>query len=261
MSIYNGKTFDKVIKDNISAIKWLTMSGFIPFVTACLKCQGRCRLKESVQKVHKTDGYGWWCDGCRKFLPVSIRVGTVLQGSKYPAEQWCKLLWAFFQKLSVSNAEKWIHWSTRQISRIYRLFQKALAIAHYDNLPDNKPWYTYEIDETNIRKRKRNDVGTIIAALWIFGYFCEETKQVHQEPTPDGRGEQQLLPIIQEHLPEGSNIKSDQWSAYIPLPDIGYHHRTVSHTYEMVNGDNGCHINNIERTWKETKKIINDMVV
>ena len=50
---------------------------------------------------------------------------------------------------------------------------------------------------------------------------------------------------------------TDSWAAYNRLPNLGYIHSTVNHTYRFVDVlDNTCHINTIEGLWHDVKETI-----
>ncbi|MCB9801507.1 MAG: transposase [Pseudomonadales bacterium] len=64
---------------------------------------------------------------------------------------------------------------------------------------------------------------------------------------------EQLMPIIQGKILEGSTIYSDGWQAYDGLILNGYDHYRVFHSHdEFVRGK--AHVNGIESFWSFTKK-------
>ena len=63
-----------------------------------------------------------------------------------------------------------------------------------------------------------------------------------------------LLPILQQHVAQGSVVHSDQWASYNQvgnLPNVSAH-GTVNHSMEFVS-PSGVHTQNIESYWNHTK--------
>ena len=64
---------------------------------------------------------------------------------------------------------------------------------------------------------------------------------------------EQLMPIIQGHILEGSTIHTDGWRAYDGLVLNGYDHYRVFHSHdEFARGK--CHVNGIESFWSFAKR-------
>ena len=62
-----------------------------------------------------------------------------------------------------------------------------------------------------------------------------------------------LLPIIQKHVRIGTEIHSDEWRAYNQLSSLGYVHKTVNHTENFINPENGANTQRIESMWGHLK--------
>ena len=63
-----------------------------------------------------------------------------------------------------------------------------------------------------------------------------------------------LLPIIQQHVVNGTTVWSDEWAAYnnvATLPNV-VNHDTVNHSVEFV-APSGVHTQNIESYWDRVK--------
>ena len=64
-----------------------------------------------------------------------------------------------------------------------------------------------------------------------------------------------LLPIIQDHVRPGTNVHSDEWSAYRRvqgLPNV-QQHETVNHSLHFVDPATGVHTQNVESYWAWVK--------
>ena len=62
-----------------------------------------------------------------------------------------------------------------------------------------------------------------------------------------------LLPNIEKHVRVGTMIHSDEWRAYNRLSSLGYEHKTVNHSENFVNPENGANIQRIESMWGHLK--------
>src|SRR4051794_20645916 len=62
-----------------------------------------------------------------------------------------------------------------------------------------------------------------------------------------------LWPIIKAEVKEGTEIHSDEWSAYRGLERAGYIHRTVNHKKFFVDPVSGAHTQSIESLWRIVK--------
>ena len=76
----------------------------------------------------------------------------------------------------------------------------------------------------------------------------------YMEVVPD-RTAQTLLPIIRNHVHQGTEIWSDQWRAYSQVSTISgvSSHQTVNHSLHFKDPQTGVHTNNIESYWNRVK--------
>ena len=78
-------------------------------------------------------------------------------------------------------------------------------------------------------------------------------RQLSVKIVPD-RTAAALLPILQQHVAQGSVVHSDQWASYNQvgnLPNVSAH-GTDNHSMEFVS-PSGVHTQNIESYWNHTK--------
>ncbi len=111
----------------------------------------------------------------------------------------------------------------------------------------------FELDESYFgAKRVRGKRGRGAAGKTpVFGLLKRDGK-VHVEIVKNCTREQ-LLPIIQGKILEGSTINTDGWKAYDGLVLNGYtHHRVFHSKNEFARGKN--HVNGIESFWSFTKR-------
>ena len=120
-------------------------------------------------------------------------------------------------------------------------------------IADNKEDGEFELDESYFgAKRVRGKRGRGAAGKTpVFGLLKRDGK-VYVEIVKNCT-RQQLLPIIQGKILEGSTINTDGWKAYDGLVLNGYtHHRVFHSKNEFARGKN--HVNGIESFWSFTKR-------
>lgn len=111
----------------------------------------------------------------------------------------------------------------------------------------------FELDESYFgAKRVRGKKGRGAAGKTpVFGLLKRNGK-VYVEVVKNCSKEQ-LMPIIQGHILEGSTIHTDGWKAYDGLVLNGYTHHRVFHSHdEFVRGKS--HVNGIESFWSFAKR-------
>lgn len=120
-----------------------------------------------------------------------------------------------------------------------------------------------EIDEVHIGARIRGAHGRPPApGKIVFGIKCRSTGLVLLFPVPN-KARETLLPIVVEHVSEGSQIFSDKYSSYVTrngrshLGPEGFEHYFINHSLHFVDPlQPFIHTNNIERTWRSLRASI-----
>ena len=134
-----------------------------------------------------------------------------------------------------------------------RLFQK-LRIYIYKNLLENHIENgEFELDESYFGARRvRGKRGRGAAGKTpVFGLLKRDGNVYVQ--IVKNCSKEQLMPIIQGKILEGSTIHTDGWKAYDGLVLNGYDHYRVYHSHdEFVRGKS--HVNGIESFWSFTKR-------
>ncbi len=121
---------------------------------------------------------------------------------------------------------------------------------------------TVEIDETYIggqwkNKRKSQKIikakrGRGTKKTPVFGILCRNGK-VWAEVVPDVEAKT-LLPLVSQHVRQGSTVCSDTWKSYTGIAAKGYVHRIVKHCKNEYSDGKGNHINGLEGFWGYLKR-------
>ncbi|KAH9165297.1 hypothetical protein AeNC1_018534, partial [Aphanomyces euteiches] len=119
-----------------------------------------------------------------------------------------------------------------------------------------------EIDETSLKKKTNYGRGTQHEDCWLFGGVDRATKKWFGVLTYNDRTKAKLMPIIANHIAEGTLIVSDKLCSYMwanerhtlantpALTHMRYAHMWVNHSTNFVNPVNGAHTQSIEGVWE-----------
>ena len=161
-----------------------------------------------------------------------------------------KILKCFCEDLPSSKTAEILDLNRRTTDRYYNIFREKIARF---SLEEAKFSGEVEIDESYFGARRvRGKRGRGAAGKTpVFGILKRDGK-VFVTIVKDCSREE-LLPIIQGKVLEGSTIHSDGWRAYDGLILNGYDHYRVHHgKNEFVRGKS--HINGIESFWSFAKR-------
>lgn len=161
-----------------------------------------------------------------------------------------KLLKCFALDLNAYDTSQLTGISHRSCKIIYAKLRLHIAKFCIDNLVSSGE---FELDESYFgAKRVRGKRGRGAAGKTpVFG-LLKRDGNVHVEIVKNCSKEQ-IMPIIQGQILEGSTIHTDGWKAYEGLILNGYQHYRVYHSKdEFVRGI--FHVNGIESFWSFAKR-------
>ena len=162
-----------------------------------------------------------------------------------------KILRCFCEDLDATKTAKLLLINRNTINRYFNIFRKAI---YYNSISDfEKEDGEFELDESYFgAKRVRGKRGRGASGkIPVFG-LLKRDGNVYVEIV-NNCTRQQLLPIIQGKILEGSTINTDGWKAYNGLILNGYTHHRVFHSHnEFARGK--CHVNGIESFWSFCKR-------
>jgi transposase-like protein len=174
----------------------------------------------------------------------------MLPHSKISTYQLKKILRCFCADLNAIKTAQILNLNRKTIDRYFNIFREKIAKF---SLEEAKFSGVCEVDESYFGARRvRGKRGRGAAGKTpVFG-ILNRVGKVFVSVVPDCSKEQ-LMPIIQGKILEGSTIHSDGWKAYDGLILNGYDHYRVFHSKdEFARGK--CHVNGIESFWSFAKR-------
>jgi hypothetical protein len=256
---FSVDSFYNTFSTNDIAVDFLLEKGVLKSSGYCEPCDRPMNLQKREDSIDKIT---LRCCGCKR--RQSIRHGTFLENMTCTARKF--LLYLYF----------WSNEASIQQLVTYTGISKKTCIDYSSLLRDIPSWkfsvddqmlggvgHIVQIDESLLYKPKYNrGSGLFRTRQWIFGIY-DVSSGIGAAFFVEDRSAETLCPLITEHILPGSEIHSDQWSAYsnisqLPV-DPPYIHRTVNHSLGFINRETGVHTNNVEAYWASIKRVFRRM--
>lgn len=204
--------------DYLISLRW-------PNGIVCPVCEGN--------KIRKTTRGLFECQGCSR--QTSVTAGTLFHNTRKPMRLWFEAMWHITNQKYGANALglqrvlglgsyhtawKWLH-----------KFRRAMVRPGRDNLSG-----IVEIDETYIGGKRPGKRGRGADDKKLVAVAVEDKSQTSPTGKGIGRIRLKLIPdasaeslnaFVQEHIEQGTNIRTDGWKGYQTLPSLGYEHTVV----------------------------------
>lgn len=169
------------------------------------------------------------CKGCHR--QTSVTAGTIFHGSRKPLALWFRAAWHIttqkyganalgLQRVlglgSYNTAWQWLH-----------KFRRAMVRPGRDNL-----FGTVEVDETYVGGRKpgkrgRGAKGKAVVVVAVEDKGEKGIGRIRMRHIADASSKS-LSKFISDTIEEGSCIRTDDWSGYEGIKDVGYRRQVVS---------------------------------
>ena len=215
----------------------------------CQKCSQRMRLIHLHGQAHK-----WRCYRCRR--SVSCLFDTIFYQRKAKFHRVLLALLLIYLDLKQTTiclltnlSDDTIRYYEKISRKVYLQQQSQSTIQLGGN------GIEVQIDEALVRKRKYHR-SRYKKQIWIFGMIennNRDDRKIFLQIVRD-RTALTLIPIIQQHVKQGTIIVSDEWRGYRSLSELGYRHETVNHSLTFVNEETGYSTNRIEGLWSHLRR-------
>lgn len=161
-----------------------------------------------------------------------------------------KILWFFCEDETASKTSKYTKTNRNTVNRLFNLFRIRIVEICLAQKPSSGE---FELDESYFgAKRVRGKRGRGAAGKTpVFGILKRDGKVFVN--IVKNCSKEELMPIIEGKILEGSTIHTDGWKAYDGLILNGYDHYRVYHSKdEFARGK--AHVNGIESFWSFAKR-------
>jgi hypothetical protein len=203
----------------------------------------------------------WQCKSAHKQRQFSLKTGTIFEDSALDLGKWLTAVWM------ITNCKNGV--SSYEVHRAIGVTQKtawfmihrirtAMQIDETDQLTG-----TVEADETFVggsaqnmhrKARERRGLGRQAKKhhTGVIGMMSRKGRV--RARVINTRTRDELIPIIREHIADGTELYTDNHAAYDFL-DEWYNHEWINHSIcEYVRGN--AHTNSIENFWSIFKRCI-----
>jgi transposase-like protein len=213
----------------------------------CPRCDG---AKHSFIKTRRI----WFCYDCQK--QFTLKVGTVFEDSPISLDKWMTAFWMLANcKNGISSLEIHRALGVTQKTAWFMLQRLRLAL---QGTPERKLAGHVEVDETFIGGKARfmhkNKRAKVIkrgpSGKTIVVGVLERGGKVRAEVVRD-RERANVQSVIRENVEAGSQLSTDEWSAYFGLSPE-YAHKIINHADAYVDGQ--VHTNGLENFWSLLKR-------
>lgn len=162
-----------------------------------------------------------------------------------------KIIGCFYLDLTATQSVEITGFSRNTINRFFNIFREAILFVSKKE-ENIKIEGEVELDESYFGARRvRGKRGRGAAGKTIVFGVLKRNEKVYLKIVPNASREE-LMPIIQGKILEGSTIYTDGWKAYNGLILNGYDHYRIYHSEnEFARGKN--HVNGIEGFWGYAK--------
>lgn len=175
----------------------------------------------------------------------------MLKYSKISTQKVNKILLYFSEDLTATKTARLLKLNRKTIDRYFAIFREK--IFKYTQTENIKTTGIFECDESYFGARRvRGKRGRGAAGKTpVFGLLKRDGK-VYVKIVKNCSKEQ-LMPVIQGKVLEGSVVNTDGWKSYDGLILNGYtHHRVFHSKNEFARGKS--HVNGIESFWSFAKR-------
>ena len=162
----------------------------------------------------------------------SARHGSWFQQSKLTLQEVMYQTYGILRRERADHIQHKLHFSDHTVAN-WGMFCRQATLHYMEGCSEKLggPNRTVEIDESKFGRRKYK-------GLRVFGGVERESGRTFFVPVPD-RTADTLTSVILAWIDPRTTLISDCWAAYYDIGSHGYTHRTVNHSFSIVNPDTG----------------------
>ncbi|CAF4756384.1 unnamed protein product [Pieris macdunnoughi] len=258
-SMWNWRKIFSKLGTHDQCVQFAEERGLIPVQKICTYHRKTMILTKESGQVGKFR--------CRKYncrtKTVSRAAGTWFENAHLSLTLIFQIMYAFSEGLSYHQTRKELASdvglvvSDRTVANWFTYCWETIVLYDLENQRAQGkiggPNKIVQINETKFGKRKYNRGGHI-EGHWVIGMIEDGNDDLRLEVCPDNeRSADILVPLITKHVQEGSIIHTDNWRAYLSLPEHGYIHKKVDHSDQFVAPD-GTHTQRIKSQWRGPRR-------
>ena len=212
----------------------------------------KCGKHGKFHRVRRHPAYECaWCG-----YEIYPMVGTPFARSRTSLQKWFYAMYLFTTSRNGVAAKE----LQRQLGVTYKCaWRMAHQIRKYMGKVDGNPPLTdhVEVDETYIggkRRKEKGFTGRGAKGKTVVMGILERGGEIYTSVVPNASGKS-LIPHIENNVPKGTHISTDEWAPYKVLSGLGYVHNTVEHkAKEYARGI--THVSSLEGFWAQLKRSI-----
>lgn len=206
---------DEACREYLEQLRW--REGFV-----CPAC--------SERKAWRMRGGLWLCSRCRR--QVSVKAGTIFQDSRLPLRLWFRAIWYVTSQKngsSAKNIERLLGFGSYQTAWAWlHKLRRAMVRPGRDRLKG-----VVEMDESYIGGREEGKIGRTKGEKSLIAIAVEldgpKIGRIRMKRIPDASAPV-LCGFLKENVEEGSEVHTDGWRGYWPIPTAGYVHKMHKQT-------------------------------
>lgn len=169
------------------------------------------------------------CCACE--YKVSVTAGTIFEGTRKPFLMWFRAIWwVVGQKngASAKGIQRMLELGSYQTAWAWlQKMRRAMVRPDRDRLRG-----VVEMDETYVGgkkpgKRGRGAIGKALVAVAVEDKGAAGIGRIRLAVVPDA-SQARLSAFATQTVEPGGTIRTDDWSGYDTLPDVGYPHTVVA---------------------------------
>jgi transposase-like protein len=209
----------------------------------------------------------WQCAVHHEQRQFTLKTGTIMEDSPIGLDKWLMVMWMLGNcKNGVSSYEIHRDIKVTQKTAWFMLQRIRLALQDGATVKLGGPGTEIEVDETYIggkarfmhkARRERMHKASQYGKTMVQG-LLERSGNIRAHVV-DKSKKNALAQAVKDHVEKGTNVYTDEASAYQNLSQAGMEHQFVNHAEKYVDGK--VHTNGLENFWSLLKRGINGTYV